>query len=242
LAFKRRRCPAPRPEALTKARPDAHTGWSRRGLSPFDYRTRLGAVLADGPEGLTLIVKGAPEAVMEACASAGGAPFDAAAREAASARVHDMASNGLRSVAVASRLWMGPPRDPTPNDETNLVFEGLCTFADPPKASAPAAVARLAAAGVRVVILSGDDPLVVGRGHQAGVNVDVLPETLVVPIGGSRLRCSRCGGSSTPVPLGTQAERHGEWEGGRGDDGQYDGHPKPPACKALEVRFRHRWG
>ena len=139
-------------EALTKARPGAQTGWSRHGLTPFDYRRRLGAVLADGPEGLTLIVKGAPEAVMEACASAGGASFDAAMRSAALARVHDLASNGLRAVAVASRPWTGPPRDPTPNDETNLVFEGLCTFADPPKASAPAAVARLAAAGVRVVI------------------------------------------------------------------------------------------
>ena len=150
-------------EALTKAWPAAHNGWTRRGLSPFDYQRRLGAVLADGPEGLTLIVKGAPEAVMEACASAGGASFDATARKAALARVHDLASNGLRAVAVASRQWTCPPCDPTANDETNLVFEGLCTFADPPKASAPAAVARLAAAGVRVVILSGDDPLVVGR-------------------------------------------------------------------------------
>ena len=85
------------------------------------------------------------------------------ARKAALARVHDLASNGLRAVAVASRPWTGPPRDPTANDETNLAFEGLCIFADPPKATAPAAVARLAAAGVRVVILSGDDPLVVGR-------------------------------------------------------------------------------
>ena len=150
-------------KALTKARPDAHNGWTRRGLSPFDYQRRMGAVLVDGPEGLTLIVKGAPEAVMEACASAGGAPFDAAARKAALARVHDLASNGLRAVAVASRPWTGAPRDPTSDDETNLAFEGLCTFADPPKATAPAAVARLAAAGVRVVILSGDDPLVVGR-------------------------------------------------------------------------------
>ena len=150
-------------EALTKARPDAANGWTRRGLLPFDYQRRMGAVLADGPEGLTLIVKGAPEAVMAACASAGGAPFDAAARKAALARVQDLAASGLRAVAVASRPWTGAPRDPTSDDETNLAFEGLCTFADPPKATAPAAVARLAAAGVRVVILSGDDPLVVGR-------------------------------------------------------------------------------
>jgi Mg2+-importing ATPase len=99
-------------EALTKARPDAHNGWTRRGLSPFDYQRRMGAVLADGPEGLTLIVKGAPEAVVEACASADGAPFDAAARKAALARVQDLAASGLRAVAVASRPWAGPPRDP----------------------------------------------------------------------------------------------------------------------------------
>jgi Mg2+-importing ATPase len=123
----------------------------------------MGAVLADGPEGLILIVKGAPEAVLAACATADGAPFDAAAREAAMTRIQALAAQGLRSVAVASRPWSGAPRDPQPEDETGLVLEGLCTFADPPKASAPAAVARLAAAGVRVVILSGDDPLVVGR-------------------------------------------------------------------------------
>ncbi|RBP18337.1 Mg2+-importing ATPase [Roseiarcus fermentans] len=148
--------------ALTNARPDPG-GWTRRGLFPFDYQRRMGAVLADGPEGLTLIVKGAPEAVMAACASAGGAPFDAAARKAAAARVQDLAASGLRAVAVASRPWVGAAHDPTSDDEANLTFEGLCTFADPPKATAPAAVARLAAAGVRVVILSGDDPVVVGR-------------------------------------------------------------------------------
>ncbi|HXQ14329.1 MAG TPA: magnesium-translocating P-type ATPase [Caulobacteraceae bacterium] len=150
-------------DALTKARPDAAKGWTRRGLLPFDYQRRMGAVLADGPEGLVLIVKGAPEAVLAACATAGGAPFDAAARQAAMTRIQALASQGLRAVAIASRPWSGAPRDPEADDETGLVLEGLCTFADPPKASAPAAVARLAAAGVRVVILSGDDPLVVGR-------------------------------------------------------------------------------
>jgi P-type Mg2+ transporter len=150
-------------DALAKARPDAAKGWIRRGLLPFDYQRRMGAVLADGPEGLILIVKGAPEAVLPACATAGGATFDAAAREAAMARIQALASQGLRAVAVASRPWSEGPRDPGPDDEAGLVLEGLCTFADPPKASAPAAVARLASAGVRVVILSGDDPLVVGR-------------------------------------------------------------------------------
>ena len=89
-------------EALTKAWPDAHKGWTRRGLLAFDYQRRLGAVLADGPEGPTLIVKGAPEAVVEACASAGGAPFDATARKAALARVHDLAAR------TAFAPWRSP--------------------------------------------------------------------------------------------------------------------------------------
>jgi P-type Mg2+ transporter len=150
-------------EALGKAWPDAAKGWTLRGRLPFDYERRMGAVLAKGPEGPLLIVKGAPEAVLAACTRVGGKPLGAAARKAALARVKDLAGQGLRSVAVASRPWKGALRDPVAHDEASLTFEGLCTFADPPKASAPAAVARLAAAGVRVVVLSGDDPLVVER-------------------------------------------------------------------------------
>ncbi|WP_293880228.1 HAD-IC family P-type ATPase, partial [Sphingomonas sp.] len=59
--------------------------------------------------------------------------------------------------------WEGASRDPGTDDETGLVFEGLCAFADPPKPTAAAAIARLAAAGVRLKILSGDDPIVVKR-------------------------------------------------------------------------------
>ena len=71
--------------------------------------------------------------------------------------------DGLRTVAIASRPWTGPTREVETADETELVFEGLCAFADPPKPTAAAAIARLAAAGVRLKILSGDDPVVVKR-------------------------------------------------------------------------------
>ena len=71
--------------------------------------------------------------------------------------------DGLRTVAIASRPWSGPTREVETSDETELVFEGLCAFADPPKPTAAAAIARLAGAGVRLKILSGDDPVVVKR-------------------------------------------------------------------------------
>jgi Mg2+-importing ATPase len=146
---------------------DAAQGWTLTFRHAFDFNRRLGSVLADGPEGVVLVVKGAPEAVIAQCISfrshAGLAPFEAADRTAALQRVQALAEQGLRAVAIASRPWRGPTRQSTAQDETELVFEGLCAFADPPKPTAAAAIARLAAAGVKLKILSGDDPIVVRR-------------------------------------------------------------------------------
>jgi Mg2+-importing ATPase len=150
-------------DALTAAQPHAAKGWTRKGRLPFDYGRRMGAVLAVGPDGPTLIVKGAPDAVLAACRRMSGKPLSAKGRAAVLKSVGALAAQGLRAVAVASRPWTGALRDPSADDETGLTFEGLCTFADPVKPSAAAAVARLAAAGVRVVVLSGDDPVVVER-------------------------------------------------------------------------------
>ncbi|MBR1133133.1 magnesium-translocating P-type ATPase [Bradyrhizobium iriomotense] len=143
--------------ALTAGRPDAAQGWRLAGRQAFDFSRRLGSVLATGPEGTLLIVKGAPEAVLALCT------MDDRAREAAMARVRGLANEGLRTVAIASRAWSGALREVETDDETDLVFEGLCAFADPPKPTAAAAIARLAASGVRLKILSGDDPVVVKR-------------------------------------------------------------------------------
>ncbi|MDA9526214.1 metal ABC transporter ATPase [Bradyrhizobium sp. CCBAU 11434] len=143
--------------ALVAGRPEAAQGWTLAGRQAFDFSRRLGSVLATGPEGARLIVKGAPEAVLELCT------MDQHARDAAMARVHALATEGLRTVAIASRAWSGALREVETDDETDLVFEGLCAFADPPKPTAAAAIARLAAGGVSLKILSGDHPVVVKR-------------------------------------------------------------------------------
>jgi Mg2+-importing ATPase len=143
--------------ALVAGRPEAAQGWTLAGRQAFDFSRRLGSVLATGPEGARLIVKGAPEAVLELCA------MEEHARDAATARVHALATEGLRTVAIASRPWNGALREVETEDETGLVFEGFCAFADPPKPTAAAAIARLATAGVSLKILSGDDPVVVKR-------------------------------------------------------------------------------
>jgi Mg2+-importing ATPase len=179
--------------ALASAAPDAAHGWVERGRYPFDYQRRFGAVLAEGAKGQLLIVKGAPESVINVCVSIEGRPLDELMRKKILDRVHALASEGYRAIAVATRPWTDSIRDPTADDERDLVFEGLCTFADPLKESAPHALQRLKALGVRVVILSGDDPAVVGRlGALVGIDPravmtgqsikDLSPEALAVQV------------------------------------------------------------
>lgn len=149
--------------ALAAGQADAAQGWTLVGRQAFDFSRRLGSVLATGPEGALLIVKGAPESVLELCTTQRSGVIGDSARAAAMARVHQLAADGLRCVAIASRVWTGATREVETEDEADLTFEGLCAFADPPKPTAAAAIARLAASGVGLKILSGDDPVVVKR-------------------------------------------------------------------------------
>lgn len=153
--------------ALVKASPDAAMDWKMVARRAFDFTQRIGSVLTTGPEGMILLAKGAPEAVLARCTSrrvdGGIQPMDAQARAGVLEKVQSLARSGQRSIAVASRSWSGAARDLETTDEVDLVFEGLCAFDDPPKPTAAAAIAKLAAAGIAVKILSGDDPVVVGR-------------------------------------------------------------------------------
>jgi Mg2+-importing ATPase len=153
--------------ALLAGTAGAVQGWTLVSRHAFDFNRRLGSVVASGPEGSLLIVKGAPDAILALCTSQrdGASPRVMGSDERAQAmeRVRTLAEQGLRTVAVASKPWLGATHDVAVADEVDLVFEGLCAFEDPPKPTAAAAIARLAAAGVRLKILSGDDPVVVKR-------------------------------------------------------------------------------
>jgi P-type Mg2+ transporter len=153
--------------ALVAGGAGAAHGFTCAGRHAFDFNRRLGSVLAAGAEGPLLIVKGSPQEVLALCTfrrnGASSATMGAEEQTQAMERVRALAEQGLRTVAVASRLWTGATHEVEAADEANLVFEGLCAFADPPKATAAAAIARLAAAGIRLKILSGDDPIVVKR-------------------------------------------------------------------------------
>jgi P-type Mg2+ transporter len=156
--------------ALIAARPEAAAGWRMLARRAFDYERRIGSVLVQGAAGPLLIVKGAPEAVIALCT------LDPMQRECARTLVRSLAERGLRSIAVGRRPWTEPVRDIGPGDESGLSLEGLCAFADPVKATAAAAIGRLEAAGVRIKILSGDDPVIV---RNVAAEVGIESQTLL---------------------------------------------------------------
>jgi Mg2+-importing ATPase len=128
----------------------------RRATLPFDHVRRTGAVLVDDQDATpTLILKGAPEQVLDRCT--GTSPAVASMIEAESGA-------GNRVIAVASRTAPGRTELGTDADVGgDLEFRGLLVFADPPKPTARAALDRLHALGVTVKVLTGDHPAVAAR-------------------------------------------------------------------------------
>lgn len=148
--------------AILAAAPDtALQGWRALAEAPFGFERRRSSVLCAGEGRRLLVVKGAPEAVLDACIAAewpDGAlrPLDDATRAALLAQAGARGAEGLRLLGIAWREVPEREDSDGPQAERDLILAGFCAFLDPPKQSAGAAVARLAAAGVRVKIVSGD--------------------------------------------------------------------------------------
>ena len=114
-------------------------------------------------DGAWVAVKGAPEAVLEACA------MSEADRASVLERVGRLADDGLRVIAVAERRVAAVP-GAAADAETDLAFVGLAAFRDPLRPGVREAVAELAHAGVRTIVVSGDHPeTVAATAREAGV-------------------------------------------------------------------------
>ncbi|GAA1261875.1 cation-transporting P-type ATPase [Streptomyces aureus] len=129
----------------------AHRDAGCRVRFRFDPRLRLMSVVQDdGANRLRVIVKGAPEAVLNHVADS-----TAAASEAA----EQLARFGMRVLAVAVReLPPGATRPAGRQDaETELRLLGLVGLYDPPRSEVATAVRRCHEAGLRVHIVTGDN-------------------------------------------------------------------------------------
>ncbi len=123
----------------------------------FTSERKRMSVLSRAP--FTLHCKGAPEQVLAICTALltpdGPVPLSAEIRAQIEAALSDMASDGLRVIALADR----PASNAGDIAERDLVLTALVGLIDPPRASVPAAVAAAGSAGIRVVMITGDNPI-----------------------------------------------------------------------------------
>lgn len=138
--------------------------WRKVDEVPFDFERRRVSVLLERAGVRSLMVKGSPEDVLRLCTLYEDdetlRALDAAARQRILALFETLSRDGFRVLGIAWRQ-VSPQQDhAVVTDESELVFSGFAAFLDPPKASAAPALAALAAGGVAVKIVSGDNELV----------------------------------------------------------------------------------
>ncbi|NBM15816.1 cation-translocating P-type ATPase [Streptomyces sp. GC420] len=144
---------------------EAADGWQRLAELPFEPGRGYHAVLGRTGGQRRLVVKGAPEVVLARCRRVRQndttAPFTGELRKAIDRDIDGHARRGLRMLVVAERD-PGDLDDAHPSledaDVEGLCLLGLIGLADPIRPTAAESVARLAAAGVRIVMLTGDHP------------------------------------------------------------------------------------
>ena len=112
---------------------------------PFDEHRRMMSVIVDA----RVLVKGAPESVLERAANIPGA----------AAGAESMARRGLRVLAVAIRpLGATAPDAPLAQVERDLELLGFVGIEDPPREGVRDALIECRADGIKVAMLTGDNP------------------------------------------------------------------------------------
>jgi magnesium-transporting ATPase (P-type) len=116
-----------------------------RATVPFSRDRMLSSVLLDDG----LVVLGAPEQVLDRCAT-----IPPGARDA----VADMTGRGLRVLGLARRDWPAESTTLGRDAEQHLELSALLGLEDPPRPDIAEALSRCRSAGIRVAMLTGDHP------------------------------------------------------------------------------------
>ncbi len=166
---------------------------------PFDFeRRRMSVVVSERGEHHELICKGAVEEMLAVCTQVKikeeevvrVAPLDAAMLARVQHVTGELNGEGLRVVAVAMKELPTSQTAYSKADEAGLTLIGYIAFLDPPKDSAAPAIKALAAHGVSIKVLTGDNELVTARVcRQVGLVVDkVLLGSEIEPMSDDSLK------------------------------------------------------
>ena len=145
--------------------------FERVGEVPFTSERKLMSTLqsdSEGDLGLAVVTKGAPDVLLDRCTEerfrGEVRPLTDVRRSEILATVERLADLALRTLAVAyRRLPAGEKPSQDESIERELIYLGLVGIIDPPRPEARAAIADAQAAGLRVLMITGDHPHTAAR-------------------------------------------------------------------------------
>ena len=154
---------------------------------PFDFSRRRLSVAVESQGKVQLITKGAVEEILSLCTTAAYKdkiePLTKEIKENVKRISKKLNEDGFRVIAVCTKNDIERKIDYTIDDEKNMTLVGFIGFLDPPKESAKEAITKLNKAGIRVIVLTGD-------------NSDV-----------ARCICKKVGINSKNVVIGSQIDK-----------------------------------
>ncbi|KAH6634353.1 hypothetical protein B0J18DRAFT_391307 [Chaetomium sp. MPI-SDFR-AT-0129] len=145
--------------------------YKRLATYEFSRDRKSMSVLVENGSEQKLFVKGAPESIIERCTHAllgrngKRVPLDRSLVDLLSKEVVDYGNKGLRVIALARREQVnGEPllhKAKSTSEytalEQNLTLIGLVGMLDPPRPEVPAAIQKCKNAGIRVIVVTGDN-------------------------------------------------------------------------------------
>ena len=139
-------------------KPALDAEFSRISEIPFTAETKRMTTLHQTPGGVVAYAKGAPEVIVQSCATMlteeGVVRLDEVRRAEVLEHARQMAAQALRVLAVAYK-----PQATVEDAEQDMTLLGLAGLIDPPRSEAKAAVRKCEEAGIRVIMITGDHPL-----------------------------------------------------------------------------------
>jgi P-type Ca2+ transporter type 2C len=141
-------------------------------LIPFSSERKMMTTIHGHNGSLVGYTKGAPGPVLKRCSSVwvNGQviPLDTARRGSIEHVTQELQSQGMYLLGFARKD--GRASEPVADFEQDLTFLGLQALMDPPRPNAAEAIARVQGAGVRVVMITGDNALTgVAVARQLGI-------------------------------------------------------------------------
>ena len=132
---------------------------------PFTSERKLMSTVeadVEGELGIAVMTKGAPDVLLARCTAVRVAgdvrPLTDEDRRRVLATVDRLAGLALRTLAVAYRPLQNGQAQADESVERDLIYLGLVGIIDPPRPEARTAVAEARAAGIRVLMITGDHP------------------------------------------------------------------------------------